>query len=98
MPKRIVRILFPAVLLVSPMISELPASTFGGSTGPRQGQNDAMLPRIAVDKSIYRRTKARLSVEDVAPLVLPSGSYTVKKFEDDEIVEYNQTFLVIPRD
>jgi hypothetical protein len=96
MQRLLLKILAPAVLLATPLVSELAASTFGGSTGPRQSA-DENLPRMEVDGNTYRRTKARLSVEDVAPLTLPSGSYTVKK-SDEEIVEYNKTFLVVPRD
>jgi hypothetical protein len=96
MQRLLLKILAPAVLLATPLVSELAASTFGGSTGPRQSA-DENLPRMEVDGNTYRRTKARLSVEDVAPLTLPSGSYTVKK-SAEEIVEYNKTFLVVPRD
>jgi hypothetical protein len=96
MQRLLFKFLAPAFLVVTPMLSELPASTFGGSTGPRQSQ-DENLPRMEVDSATYRRTKARLSIEDVAPLTLPSGSYTVKK-SADAIVEYNKTFLVVPRD
>jgi hypothetical protein len=96
MQRLLFKFLAPAVLLATPLVSELPASTFGGSTGPRQSA-DENLPRMEVDGNTYRRTKARLSVEEVAPLTLPSGSYTVKK-SDEEIVEYNKTFLVVPRD
>jgi hypothetical protein len=98
MQRLLLKFLAPAVLLVTPLVSEVPASTFGGSTGPRQGQgNEQNLPRMEVDSNTYRRTRMRLEVEDVAPLTLPSGSYTVKK-SADEIVEYNKTFLVVPRD
>jgi hypothetical protein len=96
MQRLLLKFLAPAVLLATPWVSELAASTFGGSTGPRQSA-DENLPRMEVDSNTYRRTKARLSVEDVAPLTLPSGSYTVKKSEE-EIVEYNKTFLVVPRE
>lgn len=96
MQRLLLKFLAPAVLLVTPWVSDLAASTFGGSTGPRQSA-DENLPRMEVDGNTYRRTKARLSVEDVAPLTLPSGSYTVKK-SAEEIVEYNKTFLVVPRD
>ncbi len=97
MQRLLFKFLAPAVLLATPVFSELPASTFGGSTGPRQSADDN-LPRMEVDSNTYRRTKARLSVEDLAPLRLPSGSYTVKKSDDDEIVEYHKTFLVVPRE
>ncbi len=96
MQRLLLKFLAPAVLLATPLVSELPASTFGGSTGPRQSA-DENLPRMEVDANTYRRTKARLSVEEIAPLTLPSGSYTVKKSEE-EIVEYNKTFLVVTRD
>ncbi|HYX37492.1 MAG TPA: hypothetical protein VE954_30685 [Oligoflexus sp.] len=96
MQRLLFKFLAPAILFATPLVSELPASTFGGSTGPRQSA-DENLPRIEVDGNTYRRTKARLSVEDVAPLTLPTGSYTVKKSEE-AIVEYNKTFLVVPRD
>lgn len=96
MQRLLLKIMASAILLATPLVGELPASTFGGSTGPRQSA-DVNLPRVEVDGNTYRRTKARLSVEELAPLTLPSGSYTVKK-SDQEIVEYNKTFLLVPRD
>ncbi len=90
--------LAPAIFLASAMISELPASTFGGSTGPRQSTDeDQNLPRVLVDGNTYRRTRARLSVEDVAPLVLPNGAFMMRK-ADQLIVEFNKSFLLVPSD
>jgi len=86
----------PALLFATMLVSELSASTFGGSTGPRQTA-DENLPRMEVDANTYRRTKARLSVEEYAPLTLPSGSFTMKK-SDEEIIEYNKTFKLVPRE
>ena len=96
------RILFyglaPALVLASTLLSELPASTFGGSTGPRQsGAEDSNLPKLTVDSNTYRRTKARLSVETIAPLNLPSGSYVVRK-NSEAIVEFNNSFELVSQD
>jgi hypothetical protein len=98
MQRLLFKFLAPALFFAVAMISELPASTFGGSTGPRQSTDDDQnLPRVQVDGNTYRRTKARLSIEDVAPLYLPAGSFVVRKAEED-IVEFNKTFLLVPRD
>jgi hypothetical protein len=96
MQRLLFKILAPGILLVTPLVNEVPASTFGGSTGPRQSA-DENLPRIEIDGNTYRRTEARLSVADAVPLKLPKGEYTVKK-SDAAIVEYNKEFLVVPRD
>jgi hypothetical protein len=84
-------------LLASLAINELPASTFGGSTGPRQTPdiNSQDLPRFPVDNGTYRRTKARLSHQDVAPLIVPGASYLVRA-EADQIIEFNKSFLLVP--
>ena len=96
MQRLLFKILAPVVLLATFLVSELPASTFGGSTGPRQSF-DENLPRMEVDSNTYRRIKIRLSVEEIVPLTLPTGSYKVKK-SDDAIVEFNKAFLVVSRD
>lgn len=96
MRKSISRVLPSLLLLLVCRQGELPASTFGGSTGPRQGV-DENLPRVQVDQNTYRRTKARLSIDEIAPLVLPQGSYVVKT-AGEEIIEYNLSFVIIPRE
>lgn len=98
MQRILFRSLVPALVLASTLLSELPASTFGGSTGPKQsGSEEANLPKLPVDSHIYRRTKARLSVENMAPLTLPSGSYVVRK-NSEAIVELNNSFELVPQD
>ncbi|MCX6129988.1 MAG: hypothetical protein NTX25_13115 [Proteobacteria bacterium] len=54
------------------------------------------MPKLEVDSMTYRRTRARLSVEDAVPLFLPDRSYVVRK-ESQAIVEYNNAFELVSR-
>lgn len=96
MQKLFCKFMAPAIAFATIQVGELPASTFGGSTGPRQG-TDEILPRVEIDPVTYDYTQNLLRVEEHVLLVLPGGTYKVIK-SDEEIVEINLRFQVVPRE